>query len=140
MAQPQARLLGRYGTESAAVAGAGRRPPRARSNRSVAGLPYTGAELVYAVARGDGPHARRRAVARRTRATIQRAQATMDAAGAIAAALIAPDMGWDDQEAADQASALHRLLPEGAPDRGARPAVTAPTPGHAHRRGGRRHR
>ena len=42
-------------------------------------------------------------LARRTRAMIQRAQPTM-AAAAAAADLIAPDMGWDAQEAADQAA------------------------------------
>ncbi len=42
-------------------------------------------------------------LARRTRAAIQRAQPTMAAAHA-AAALIAPDMGWDEQTASNQAA------------------------------------
>ena len=40
-------------------------------------------------------------LSRRTRAMIQRAQPTMDAAAAVAA-LIAPDMGWDEAEAREQ--------------------------------------
>ncbi|HXP33065.1 MAG TPA: glycerol-3-phosphate dehydrogenase/oxidase [Acidimicrobiales bacterium] len=101
LAQPQARLLSRYGTESAAVlAVADGRPELLEP--AVAGLPYTGAELVYA-AREEMARTLDDVLSRRTRATIQRAQASMDAAAAVAA-LIAPDMGWDEQEAADQAA------------------------------------
>jgi len=101
LAQPQARLLSRYGTESAAVlAVADGRPELLEP--AVAGLPYTGAELVYA-AREEMAQTLDDVLSRRTRATIQRAQASMDAAAAVAA-LIAPDMGWDEQEAADQAA------------------------------------
>ena len=42
-------------------------------------------------------------LARRTRAMIQRAQPTVAAARA-AATLIAPELGWDEAEAADQAT------------------------------------
>ena len=66
----------------------------------VAGLPYTGAELVYA-AREEMARTLDDVLSRRTRATIQRGHASIDAAAAVAA-LIAPDMGWDDEEAADQ--------------------------------------
>ena len=101
LAQPQARLLSRYGTEYAAVlAVADGRPELLEP--AVAGLPYTGAELVYA-AREEMAQTLDDVLSRRTRATIQRAQASMDAAAAVAA-LIAPDMGWDEQEAADQAA------------------------------------
>jgi glycerol-3-phosphate dehydrogenase len=101
LAQPQARLLSRYGTESAAVrAVADGRPELLEP--AMAGLPYTGAELVYA-AREEMAQTLDDVLSRRTRATIQRAQASMDAAAAVAA-LIAPDMGWDEQEAADQAA------------------------------------
>jgi glycerol-3-phosphate dehydrogenase len=100
-AQPQARLLGRYGTEAAAVlAVAAGRPELLEP--AVAGLPYTGAELVYA-AREEMAQTLDDVLTRRTRATIQRAHASMDAASEVAA-LIAPDMGWDDREAADQAA------------------------------------
>ena len=101
LAQPQARLLSRYGTEYAAVlAVADGRPELLEP--AVAGLPYTGAELVYA-AREEMARTLDDVLSRRTRAMIQRAQASMDAAAAVAA-LIAPDMGWDEQEAADQAA------------------------------------
>jgi glycerol-3-phosphate dehydrogenase len=99
MAQPLGRLLGRYGTESADVlAVADGRPELLEP--VVAGLPYTGAELVYA-AREEMAQTLDDVLSRRTRATIQRAHATMSAAAAIAN-LIAPDMGWGDREAAEQ--------------------------------------
>ena len=100
-AQHQARLLGRYGTESSAVlAVAAGRPDLLEP--AVAGLPYTGAELVYAV-REEMAQTLDDVLSRRTRATIQRAHASMDAAINVAT-LIAPDMGWDEREAADQAA------------------------------------
>ncbi len=100
-AQPHARLLGRYGTEAPAVlALADGRPELLEP--AVDGLPYTGAELVYA-AREEMACTLDDVLSRRTRARIQRAQATTAAAAAVAT-LIAPDMGWDDQEAADQAN------------------------------------
>ena len=101
MAQPKARLLGRYGTESAAVLAAGEGTPGA-SEPAVAGLPYTRAEFVYA-AREEMAQTLDDLVSRRTRAAIQRAHATMEAARDIAD-LVAPDMGWDDKETAEQVS------------------------------------
>ena len=68
----------------------------------VAGLPYTGAELVFA-AREEMAQTLDDVLARRTRAVIQRAVPTMAGAHA-AASLIAPDMGWDEQEASKQAN------------------------------------
>ena len=101
LAQPRARLIGRYGAESKAVlAVADGRPDLLEP--VVAGLPYTGAELVYA-AREEMVRTLDDVLSRRTRATIQRAHDTMSAAAAVAA-LIAPDMGWDEKEAADQAA------------------------------------
>ena len=99
LAQPQARLLTRYGTEAPAVlAIADDRPELLQP--AVTGLPYTGAELVYA-AREEMARTLDDVLSRRTRATIQRGHASIDAAAAVAA-LIAPEMGWDDEEAADQ--------------------------------------
>jgi glycerol-3-phosphate dehydrogenase len=99
LAHPQGHLLGRYGTESAAVlALADDRPELLEP--MVVGLPYVGAEFVYA-AREEMARTLDDVVTRRTRATIQRAHATMDAAAAIAS-LIAPDMGWDEKETAEQ--------------------------------------
>src|SRR6185437_3742926 len=91
-AQPHARLLGRYGTESAAVlAIADDRPELLRP--VVAGLPYTGAELLYA-AREEMACTLEDLLSRRTRASIQRAEATVQAAPAVAA-LVASDLGWN---------------------------------------------
>jgi glycerol-3-phosphate dehydrogenase len=116
-AQPHARFVGRYGTEASAVlALADGRPELLEP--AVDGLPYTGAELLYA-AREEMACTLDDVLSRRTRARIQRAQATMDAAAAVAA-LIAPDMGWNDQDAADQASrfveATHKELLTGGLD------------------------
>jgi glycerol-3-phosphate dehydrogenase len=98
-AQPQARLLGRYGTEMAAVhALADGRPELL--DPVVEGLPYTGAELLYAV-REEMAQTLDDVLSRRTRARIQRAYAAMAAAPA-AAALLAPEMGWDERAVADQ--------------------------------------
>lgn len=101
MAQPHARLLGRYGTETDAVlAVAEGRPELLRP--AVAGLPYIGAELVYA-AREEMARTLDDVLARRTRAVIQRAYATMEAAPA-AASLLAPELEWTKKEAKEQAA------------------------------------
>ncbi|HVT42280.1 MAG TPA: glycerol-3-phosphate dehydrogenase/oxidase [Acidimicrobiales bacterium] len=100
-AQPHARLVGRYGTESPAVlALAAGRPDLLQP--VVDGLPYTGAELLYAV-REEMACTLEDLLARRTRASIQRAHATMAAAPAVAA-LVAADLGWSDAAAADEAA------------------------------------
>ncbi len=100
-AQRSGRLLSRYGTEYPAVlAVADGRPDLLQP--AVPGLPYTGAELVYA-AREEMALTLDDVLARRTRAGIQRAHATMAAAPAVAR-LLAPEMGWDEREAAGQAA------------------------------------
>jgi glycerol-3-phosphate dehydrogenase len=101
MAQPHARLLGRYGSESPRVLALGD-DRRELLEPAVAGLPYTRAELVYA-AREEMAHTLDDVLSRRTRATIQRAQATMEAAPAVAE-LLAPDMGWSAAEATEQSA------------------------------------
>ena len=101
MAHPHAHLLSRYGTESSAVlALADGRPELLEP--AIDGLPYLRAELVYA-AREEMAQTLDDVLSRRTRAAIQHAQPTMAAAHA-AAALIASDMGWDEQEASEQAA------------------------------------
>jgi glycerol-3-phosphate dehydrogenase len=100
-AHRHAHLVGRYGTDSAAVLALADGRPELL-DPVVAGLPYTGAELLYAV-REEMAQTLEDVLARRTRAMIQRAQPTM-AAALEAAHLIAPDMGWSEQEAADQAA------------------------------------
>ena len=99
LAQPHARLLGRYGTASADVLALADGRPELL-DPVVAGLPYTGAEVLYA-AREEMAGTLDDVLSRRTRAAIQRAQPTMDAATAVAK-LIAPDMGWDEEEALEQ--------------------------------------
>jgi glycerol-3-phosphate dehydrogenase len=101
MALPHGRLLGRYGTESDAVLALAEGRPDLLEPR-IAGLPYTGAELIYA-AREEMAQTLDDVLARRTRAVIQRAHATMDAA-ATAAELLAPEMGWNKKEAMEQAA------------------------------------
>ena len=99
LAQPHARLLGRYGTASADVLALADGRPELL-DPVVAGLPYTGAEVLYA-AREEMAGTLDDVLSRRTRAAIQRAQPTMVAATAVAD-LIAPDMGWDEEEAREQ--------------------------------------
>ncbi len=100
MAHPRSHLVSRYGTDSSAVlALADDRPELLEP--VIAGLPYTAAEMVYA-AREEMAQTLTDVLARRTRAAIQRAQPTMAAAHA-AAALIAPELGWDEQHASAQA-------------------------------------
>jgi glycerol-3-phosphate dehydrogenase len=101
MAHPRGRLISRYGTESSAVLAVAEGRPELLEP-VVAGLPYTGAEFIYA-AREEMAQTLDDVLARRTRASIQQAQPTMAAAHA-AATLIAPDLGWDEREAADQAA------------------------------------
>jgi glycerol-3-phosphate dehydrogenase len=99
MAQPHARLLGRYGTEATGVLALAHDRPELL-DPVVAGLPYTGAEFLYAV-REEMARTLDDLLGRRTRADIQRAQAAMDAAPAVAA-LVAGELGWDEATAADQ--------------------------------------
>jgi glycerol-3-phosphate dehydrogenase len=101
MAQPHARLLARYGSESPRVLALGVDTP-GLLEPAVAGLPYTRAELVYA-AREEMAQTLDDVLSRRTRAMIQRAHATMAAAPAVAE-LMASDMGWGATEAAEQAA------------------------------------
>jgi glycerol-3-phosphate dehydrogenase len=101
MAQPQGRLLGRYGTESSSVLAVAEDRPELLEP-VIAGLPYSGAELVYA-AREEMAQTLDDVLARRTRAVIQRAHAAMESAPAVAE-LIAPDMGWTKQQANEQAA------------------------------------
>jgi glycerol-3-phosphate dehydrogenase len=99
LAQPQGRLLGRYGTETGSVLTLAEGRPELLEPM-VQGLPYTGAEFLYA-AREEMACTLEDVLSRRTRATIQRAHATMSAASSVAD-LIAPDMGWDGRETAEQ--------------------------------------
>jgi glycerol-3-phosphate dehydrogenase len=99
--RPHPHLLGRYGTEAPAVLAVAEGRPELLEP-VVEGLPYTGAELLYAV-REEMAQTLDDLLARRTRAMIQRAQPTIAAAHA-AAALVAPDLGWTEHEASDRAA------------------------------------
>jgi glycerol-3-phosphate dehydrogenase len=99
LAQPHARLLGRYGTEAPAVLALAAGKPELLEP-AVPGLPYTRAEIVYA-AREEMARTLDDVLSRRTRARIQRAQATMEAATDVAT-MLAADMGWGAKETADQ--------------------------------------
>ncbi|HXY29008.1 MAG TPA: glycerol-3-phosphate dehydrogenase C-terminal domain-containing protein, partial [Acidimicrobiales bacterium] len=70
----------------------------------IAGLPYTGAELLHA-AREEMVCTLDDVLARRTRASIQRAKDTVDAAPAVAA-LIATELGWDAHRTAEEVAAF----------------------------------
>ncbi len=69
----------------------------------VPGLPYVGAEAVYA-ARHEMARSLDDVLSRRTRARLMDRSATSEAAPAVAR-LIAPEMGWDDSEVAAQVAA-----------------------------------
>ncbi len=99
LAQPHARLLGRYGTASGDVLALAESRPELL-DPVVEGLPYTGAEVLYAV-REEMAGTLDDVLARRTRAKIQRAQDAMDSAAAVAS-LIAPDMGWSEEQTREQ--------------------------------------
>jgi glycerol-3-phosphate dehydrogenase len=101
VSRPHAHLLGRYGTESAAVLALAEGRPELLEP-VIEGLPYLGAEIVYA-AREEMAQTLTDVMARRTRAMIQRAQPTMAAADA-AARLLAPELGWDERQVAEQAN------------------------------------
>ena len=103
MAQPGSRFLGRYGTEAGDVLALADGHP-GLLEPAIAGLPYTGAELLYA-AREEMACTLDDVLARRTRASIQRTRAAIDAAPAVAA-LVAPVLGWDERRTADEVAAF----------------------------------
>jgi glycerol-3-phosphate dehydrogenase len=96
-----AHLVARYGTEAADVlAVADGRP--ALLEPVVPGLPYLGAEVVYA-ARAEMARSLEDVLSRRTRAVLQDARGAAAAAPAVAD-LLAPELGWSRQRAAAEAA------------------------------------
>lgn len=93
-------LHARYGTETAAVLAMAERPGLLEP--IVTGLPYLGAEVVYA-ARAEMAQSVDDVLARRTRALIQNARSSAAAAAAVAE-LLAPELGWTAAQAAEQAA------------------------------------
>ncbi len=99
-------LAGRYGGQARAVATMlGERP--ALAEPLVTGLPYLGAEAVYA-ARYEMALTLEDVLSRRTRALLLDAAATVAAAPAVAD-LLAPELGWSAEETSAQVAAFTAL-------------------------------
>jgi glycerol-3-phosphate dehydrogenase len=108
-----AHLEGRYGSETGAVLALCSGNPTL-GQPLVAGLPYLRAEAVWA-ARREMAHTLTDVLARRTRALILDREATATAAADVAA-LLAPELGWDDTEQERQVAEFERTV---AAERGA---------------------
>jgi glycerol-3-phosphate dehydrogenase len=100
-------LLGRYGGEAAAVAGLIEQRPEL-ADPLVPGLPYFAAEAVYAVRYEMAEHLDD-VLSRRTRALLLDAGAVASAAAAVAA-LMAGELGWDDQRTTAELAALEQTV------------------------------
>jgi glycerol-3-phosphate dehydrogenase len=104
---PTSHLDGRYGTEAPTVlAMADGRPDLLEP--VVEGLPYLGAEVVYA-AREEMALSVEDVLCRRTRAVLQDARGAAAAAGAVSQ-LLAPELGWTAQQAAGHAEHFARAV------------------------------
>ena len=90
-------LARRYGTEASVVQGLIARDP-ALGEPLVPGLPYVKAEAVFAV-RAEMARSLDDVLDRRTRARLLDRDATWDAAETVAR-LLAPELGWDDDDVA----------------------------------------
>jgi glycerol-3-phosphate dehydrogenase len=106
-AEVVAHLAGRFGGHTQAVAAMVRDRPEL-GERLVPGLPYLKAEAVYAV-RYEMALTLEDVLSRRTRALLLDAAATAGAAPSVAE-LIAPELGWTDQERARQVDSLLALV------------------------------
>jgi len=123
-----AHLQARYGTEAGDVLAVVDGRPELLEP-IVPGLAYTGAEVVYAV-RAEMARGVEDVLARRTRALIQDGRGAAAAAPAVAR-LLAPELGWTDEQAAVEASrfaqaALEDLRLAGLPDADAVATAEAP--------------
>lgn len=117
-------LASRYGTEARVLA-AMIDADGTLGEPLVPGLPYVRAEAVYAV-RYEMARTLDDVLSRRTRALLQAAEATAGAAPDVAR-LIAPDLGWDDDEVGRQVAAFRDRV-EGERAAAALPAHPAPRP------------
>jgi glycerol-3-phosphate dehydrogenase len=102
-----AHLAGRFGGHAQAVAAMVRDRPEL-GERLVPGLPYLKAEAVYAV-RYEMALTLEDVLSRRTRALLLDAAATAGAAPSVAE-LIAPELGWSDEERSRQVDAFLALV------------------------------
>jgi glycerol-3-phosphate dehydrogenase len=100
-------LLDRYGDEARSVLALADGAPALR-DALVPGLPYLKAEAVYAV-RHEMARSLDDVLTRRTRARLLARDASA-AAAADVAALLAPELGWDDAEQAAQAARYQELI------------------------------
>jgi glycerol-3-phosphate dehydrogenase len=99
-------LRSRYGSEARVVEAMVERDPSLREPL-VPGLPYRRAEAVYA-ARYEMAHTLEDVLSRRTRALLLARDASAGVAAEVAA-LIGPELGWDEAEQARQAAAYVEL-------------------------------
>jgi glycerol-3-phosphate dehydrogenase len=100
-------LLDRYGDEALTVLALADSEPALRTPL-VPGLPYLKAEAVYA-ARHEMARSVDDVLTRRTRARLLARDATA-AAAADVAALLAPELGWDEAEQAQQVARYQDLV------------------------------
>jgi glycerol-3-phosphate dehydrogenase len=100
---PHAHLRHRYGTLAPRVLALADGRPELLEPIAT-GLPYVGAEVLYAVREEMATHVTD-VLSRRTRARIQDARASVRAAGAVAD-LMAPELGWDADRAKAEAEAF----------------------------------
>jgi glycerol-3-phosphate dehydrogenase len=105
--EPPAHLAGRYGTEAATVLAMAEGRPDLLVP-VVEGLPYLGAEVVFAV-RAEMAQTVEDVLARRTRAVLEDARDAAAAADAVAR-LMAPELGWTPEQAARQAELYAGLV------------------------------
>jgi glycerol-3-phosphate dehydrogenase len=99
-------LLGRYGTDVAAIGELVRADP-SLARPLIPRLPYLRAEAVYA-ARAEMAHTLEDILSRRTRALLLERDGA-DAAAADVAALVAAELGWDAEEQARQVEAFRAI-------------------------------
>lgn len=92
-------LAGRFGSETGSVMGLCEENPQL-AEPLVSGLPYIKAEAVFA-ARYEMAHTLNDVLSRRTRARMLDRAATAAAAPSVAA-IVGPELGWDDAEQARQ--------------------------------------
>ena len=100
-------LVGRYGSDAPRLLALINADP-ALGEPLVAGLPYVRAEAVYAV-REEMATDLADILARRTRAQLRDRDATAAAAGSLAA-LVGPDLGWDEAEQSRHVEAYRRAV------------------------------
>ena len=103
------RLADRYGSDATTVLAIAESDPK-MAELLVPGLPYLNAEAIFAV-RYEMATTVDDILSRRTRARLQTRDASADAAEAVAA-LIGPELGWNEEEQTRQAAAYRASIGE----------------------------